>query len=623
MCGIFGLARLSSSVKPSELALQISKLSHRGPDDQGTWVSDDHHAGLAHRRLSIIDLTAAGHQPMVDSSGRYAMVFNGEVYNYLELRNELETFGFRFRGSGDSEVVLASYIHWGEDCLSRFNGMFALAIYDSGSNKANPSIFLARDRAGKKPLYLAHKGESFVFASELKAIPSEFGSKINLEALNFYLALGYIPSHLCIVDGVSKLPPAHAARFEINSGTFRQWRWWYLPELNPDSETDVDGLIDEAESLMHDAVRLRLRSDVPVGVLLSGGLDSSLMVASAAHASTKVKTFTIGFPGSKLDETKYASIVARHFNTEHHVLSLQEPSLSVLNELAPMVDEPLADSSLIPAYLVSKLTVGHVKVAIGGDGGDELFGGYGDYTTAMSDEERLGWLPKFLIKNIALAAGKLPTGMRGRNRIYALRGGAYQSLIWGSPFFDAPARSRIFSQEALDMLGDKFMAPERFQFDLFMTGRDPVDSMTRTHFGSILPDDYLVKVDRASMAVGLEMRCPLLDYRLIEFAFGRLPSKWKVEGKEGRRLQKRIGKRLLPEQLNIDRKQGFSIPINDWFRNSNCADVRKIRGAFPSFIEQDNVDDLMLGHQNGRANGSRLFALFMLSCAVQNLNLES
>jgi len=623
MCGINGLVSENATASDAFFDTLRDRLHHRGPDDAGAWRSPCGRVQLGHRRLSILDLSPAGHQPMLSVSGRYAMVFNGEIYNYLELRAELEKLGHHFNSSGDSEVILAAYTEWGEACLSRFNGMFAIVVYDSGDANTPASLFFARDRVGKKPLYIARRNGELAFASELKAIPEDMCGGLNLHALNFYLALGYIPDALCIVDGVAKLPPAHAARYIIESGELRQWRWWLLPELEAQGNANVDELLDEAEALMHDAVRLRLRSDVPVGVLLSGGLDSSLVVASAAHASARVKTFTIGFPGSHLDETDYAAIVARHFDTEHHLLALPQSSLSVLDELAPLIDEPSADSSLIPSYLVSKLTVGHVKVALGGDGGDELFGGYGDYTTAMSDAARFGWLPELLFKGAALAAGQLPTGMRGRNRMYALRGGPYQSLVWGSPYFDAPARRRILSPEAVAQLGDDFMAPELFRLGLFMQGRDPVDSMTRTHFGSILPDDFLVKVDRASMAVGLEMRCPLLDYRLVDFAFSRLPSVWKVLGMEGRRLQRRLGQRLLPPQLDIQRKQGFSIPVNEWLRSADSGRLMGLSHGLPGFLDSNEVARLGAGHLQGRANGSRIFALLMLQTACTNLRLVS
>lgn len=620
MCGINGVIAAKAGHNFFNVELLRDRLSHRGPDDAGIWRSACGRVHLGHRRLSILDLSPSGHQPMQSRCGRYVIVFNGEVYNYLELRVDLEKLGQKFSGSGDTEVVLAAFAEWGEACLQRFNGMFAFSIFDQGTSTTPASVFFARDRAGKKPLYIARNSDCLAFASELKAIPESMRGKLSIDALNFYLALGYVPRELCIADGVSKLPPAHAARYFLDSTKMEQWRWWSLPESRLAEGTDVEELLDEAEHLLHDSVRLRLRSDVPVGVLLSGGLDSSLVVASAAKSSVQpVKTFTIGFPGSALDETSYASIVARHFSTEHHVLPLPDPSLSVLNELSHFIDEPIADSSLIPAYLVSKLTVGHVKVALGGDGGDELFGGYSDYTNAFADASRLKYLPTGFLKIVSELAGYLPPGVRGRNRMYALKGGAFESLVWGSPYFDAPARRRILSPEILEYLGDRFMDPELFRLGLFRTGTDPVDSMTRTHFGSILPDDFLVKVDRASMSVGLEMRCPLLDVRLIEFGFGRLPSVWKVKGTEGRRLQKLLGKRLLPAQLDIERKQGFSIPLNDWLRSGDTKQLEALDMISPDFINREEVRRLVTGHARGRANGGRLFSLMMLDIACRNL----
>ncbi|ACH38633.1 asparagine synthetase [Citrifermentans bemidjiense Bem] len=616
MCGIFG-ALSPQSAPVEQLYEKIASLAHRGPDDSGCWVSPDRTVVLGHRRLSILDLSQAGHQPMASSCGRYHIVFNGEIYNYLEIRDELAALGFLFSGSGDTEVVLASYRQWGADCLGRFNGMFALAIWDEGDVANQPRLFMARDRAGKKPFYYVHDGRSLRFASELKALGP--GKSVDLRALNFYLALGYVPDTLCIAAGAKKLPPAHAGYFLPESGELETWRYWSLPQNLPDPGRGCEDLADEAESLLRDSVAMRLRSDVPVGVLLSGGLDSSLVVAAAAQASTTpIKTFTVSFPGTRYDEAGYAAIVARHFGTEHHVLEVPQPSLGTLDAFSPLIDEPLADSSLLPAFMVSRLTVQHVKVALGGDGGDELFGGYADYTMAAADQRCLGWIPKPLLLAAGRAAGALPAGVKGRNRLFALQGGAYESMIWGSPYFDLSLRRRILASEQVQALGEQLDEPERWLMSLFRTGRDPLDCMTRTHFGGILPDDFLVKVDRASMAVSLELRAPLLDYRLVEFAFGRLPSHWKVQGQESRRLQKVLGRRMLPPQLDINRKQGFSIPLDSWLRSSRGGEVEEMRRWLPDCIVQDEVARLIAGHLKGRANGSRLFALMMLALSQKN-----
>lgn len=622
MCGIYGLIQRKGGIDARALACQRDLLTHRGPNDAGSWVSTDGRIGFAHRRLSILDLTAAGRQPMTSRDGRFTIVFNGEIYNHHEIRAELERTGCAFYTGTDTEVLLGAYIAWGEACLARFNGMFAFAIHDAGNASTPSSLFLARDRAGKKPLYYAFDGHRLEFASELKAISQRGG--LSLDALNFYLALGYVPHEHCIVEGVKKLPPAHAARLDLSTFEFRVLRYWSLPENRPEAGVDGESLADEAGNLIEDATRLRLEADVPVGVLLSGGLDSSLVVAAAAHVSASpVRTFTVTLPGSALDESVHARQVARYFGTEHHELALENRGFEALNDIASFIDEPIADSSLIPTFMVSRLTRQHVTVALGGDGGDELFGGYSEYPTSLADQHRLGWLPQSVLACAAHAASRLPAGVRGRNRIASFRGGPLQQMIWGRPYFDITLRQRILSRDAVAALGGELDAPERFLLGLYETGSDSVDRMTRTHFGSVLPDDFLVKVDRMSMAVALEMRAPLLDHRLVEFAFGRIPSDWKVTGYETRRVQKILASRWLPPELDVQRKQGFSIPLNEWLRTSGGGELKQMGDRLPACINQREVDGLLVGHAKGRANGGRLFALLMLAIAMNNLNLGS
>lgn len=614
MCGISGRISASRQEGPDGLLLMRDRLSHRGPDDCGLWLSADRRVALGHRRLSILDLSANGHQPMASPCGRFVIVFNGEVYNYVELREALAGEGRALVGSGDTEVVLAAYIHWGASCLTRFNGMFAFAIFDQGTAGEPPCLFMARDRVGKKPFYYRYDGAGLSFASELKGLDRR--NELSLQALNHYLALGYVPGRLCIDAGVAKLPPAHAGSYRLDTGELKLWQYWNLPANEPDTAASESELVEEARRLLQDSVKLRLRSDVPVGVLLSGGLDSSLIAAAAARASSRpIKTFTVSFPGTRFDEAQYAELVARHLGSEHHVLSLPRASLDTLDELRPFLDEPIADSSLIPAYQVSKLTVGSVKVALGGDGGDELFGGYSDYATAVADAARLGWIPQPALRAAAKLVGMLPAGVRGRNRLFSLQGGPYQAIVWGTPYFDIALRRRILGSDAVAALGADLDAPERELLGLFEQGDDPIDSMTRTHFGSILPDDFLVKVDRASMAVSLELRCPLLDYRLVEFAFGKLSSTWKVRPGETRRLQRRMAQGVLPDTLDLKRKQGFSIPLNEWLRETGCEAVHDSLAMLPDVINRGEVQRLIDGHQAGRANGGRLFALLMLAMA--------
>lgn len=554
---------------------------------------------------------------MVSPDGACVIVFNGEIYNFKNIRSELEQLGFRFSSSGDTEVVLTAYRAWGEDCLQHLNGMFAFAIFDRRGADGGGSLFFARDRAGEKPFYYSHSNGTFNFASELKAIDHD--GRVDLQALNFYLALGYVPADRCLFQGVNKLPPAHCGRLDLATGELSIRRYWSLPENKPDAKAGGVELAAEAGNLIKDSVRLRLIADVPVGVLLSGGLDSSLVAAAAAQVSSKpVETFTISLPGSSLDEAEHAQKVASYFGTRHHVLPLDKPSLEHLDQMAPFIDEPIADSSILPAWLVFGLARKQVTVALGGDGGDELFGGYSDYATSLADQRRWGWVPAPVLTALAGMAGQLPAGLHGRNRLASLRKGPLRQMIWGRPYFDTQLRQRVLTSDAVAELRGSLDTPELYLSSLFDQGGDPVDSMTRTHFGSILPDDFLVKVDRASMMHSLEVRAPLLDHRLIEFAFARVPSEWKVQGGESRRLQRMLARQWLPRDLDVKRKQGFSIPINEWLRHEGEKSLMAKMEGLPEVIDMNEVHALVRGHLLGRANGGRLFSLIMLAIAMRN-----
>lgn len=618
MCAINGLV---SKISTPSIELGVVELrdilQHRGPDDAGIWVSPDMRVALGHRRLAVIDITPLGHQPMLSVDGRYVIVFNGEIYNYLEIKQELLQLGFYFRTSSDTEVILVAYHVWGEDCIKRFNGMFSFVIYDKGDGVCSPTLFFARDRTGKKPFYYFYDGVNFEFASELKGISHK--RDVSLEALNYYLALGYIPSERCFFEGVKKLMPAHAGKLDLDTFDLQVWRYWDLPVNLANPKVGGDELADQAQALLSDAVKIRMASDVPLGVLLSGGLDSSIIAAIASKLSSKpIKTFTLSLPGSKLDEANYAQCVSDYLGTDHHVLSINKPCIKDLEEIAKFIDEPIADSSLIPSYLISKLTREHVTVVLGGDGGDELFGGYTDYQIALDIQRRLKYVPKIILKLVSYLAALLPAGVKGRNFLASLRDGALKRHIWGSPYFDIELRKRLFNSDQLKILGVNLEDPEKMLLEAFNRGSDPVDSMTRSHFSSILPDDFLVKVDRSSMAVGLEARTPFLDYRLVEFAFSKIPSNWKVFGGETRRVERIIGKRLLPPQLDTKRKQGFSIPIDEWMRDDQCRMLRDHIKYLPEYINRDEVENLIDGLFSGRSNGARLYALLILGIAMKN-----
>lgn len=583
-------------------------MTHRGPDDSGEWWSADGRVGLAHRRLSIIDLSPLGHQPMHLPERGLSVVFNGEIYNHNALRDELSGLGFAFRSHSDTEVLLAAYAAWGEGCLARFNGMFAFALYDAPQQK----LFLARDRAGEKPLFYRLANDQLQFASELKALLANPANprRIDAEALDCYLAMGYAPGERCMLQGYNKLPPAHALRFDLQSAQAKVWRYWQVPELALDqSPPDEAALLDELESLLEDSVRRQMVADVPVGVLLSGGVDSSLVTAMAVRASSQVQTFTIGFPGhGKLDETEHARLIARHFGTRHTELMAEDATVDLLPRLARQFDEPMVDSSMIPTFLVSQLVRQHCTVALGGDGGDELFGGYGHYSRLQWMQHRLGLIPQPLRQGIALAAEKfLPVGYKGRNWLQGLGVKLDKGLPLIASCFDATTRRRLMAAHPHWHLVAEAVRKERVP-----ANPDLLQRATRMDYANYMAEDILVKVDRASMLSSLEMRAPLLDYRLIEFAFGKVPSRLKATSTEKKILLKRLTARILPPEFDQQRKQGFSIPLGDWLKGGTFRKLfnEVLRDPQCSF-DAGTVDGLLCGQDKGRSNGERLFALVL------------
>lgn len=584
-------------------------MAHRGPDDFGEWWSPDGRVGLGHRRLAILDLTSAGHQPMQDATGRLTIVFNGEIYNFRELHEELQAGGFRFRSRSDTEVILAAYARWGAGCVSRLNGMFAFCIFDAAEGR----LFLARDRAGEKPLFYALSGGEFRFSSEIKGILADpaFPRRLDRESCDIYLAMGYVPGERTILRGISKLPPAHALEFDVGSGSHRVWRYWSLPEAPFESAAleDEGHLLEELEELLDDSVRRQLEADVPVGVLLSGGVDSSLVTAMAVRSGKPVKTFTVTFPGfSSHDESQHARLVAEHFGTDHAELTASKVLPDLLPVLAHQYDEPIADSSMLPTYLLSQLVRAHCTVALGGDGGDELFGGYMHYSRLLWTREKLAMLPMFCRRLAARTARHLPTGYRGRNWLRSLERNLDTDLPLIASFFDAWERRDLMGGES----SWPNVAEAVWESRLPLTG-DLLQKATRMEFENYMPEDILVKVDRACMRHSLEVRAPLLDYRLIEFAFGRVPSGLKATARKRKILLKRLAAKLLPEQFDQQRKQGFSVPLSHWLKEGPWREYfwDILLGAESTF-DRRQITELLKGQDRGRNNHERLFALVLL-----------
>ncbi|HEV7764283.1 MAG TPA: asparagine synthase (glutamine-hydrolyzing), partial [Thermoanaerobaculia bacterium] len=472
------------------------------------------------------------------------------------------------------------------------------------------TLILARDRAGEKPLFIWQTASRLAFASELKALFAypEFPRKLDRAAVEHYLAFGYVPRDLCIIEGVRKLLPGSALRYDVDTGRTHSWQYWQLPELDARAENaSAEDLTDELHELLRNAVRRQLVADVPVGILLSGGIDSSLVTAMAASVSDKpVKTFTIAFPGHpEHDESPYARIVARHFGTEHVELAAEEASLELLPDLVRQYDEPLADSSAIPTYIVSRLIRRHATVALGGDGGDELFGGYPQYVWVNRIAQLQSIFPAPLRRLISRAGKALPVGMRGRNYVIAVGNEGYSALQRTSIAFDYEWRRQL-------LVGNNgtHPTPEELRLEMTAGAHSLLQGMQRIDFRSYMVDDILVKVDRASMLASLETRAPFLDPAVIEFAYGRVPDRLKTNLRERKILLRRLAARLLPAELDLRRKQGFSVPITAWFAGELGTMMREVLGAAdPDLFHQKAIAELFVRQEQTGNQLHRLYAL--------------
>jgi asparagine synthase (glutamine-hydrolysing) len=534
-----------------------------------------------------------------------SVVLNGEIYNFRQLRANLQASGYRFQSSSDTEVLLAAYDAWGVGCLDHLNGMFAFAIYDARRQQ----VFLARDRAGEKPLFYYHDQSQLRFASELKAllVDQSLPRKVDSASLESLLSLGFVPGSRCILSGYRKLPPAHAMCFNIHDGSLRVWRYWSLPQA-PREAKDENDLLDELEHHLEEAVRRQMVADVPVGILLSGGVDSSLVTAMAVRQSPRIRTFSVSFPGhDNLDEAPHARLISNAFQTEHLSLQAEPASADIVLRLARQYDEPIVDSSMIPTYLVSQTVKQHCTVALGGDGGDELFGGYGHHSRLLSSAAIAAKVPRAVRSLLAhLASAALPTGFKGRNWLQTLAADFDTSLPILATVFDSRERASLFGGR----LGEHEPAA---WLDVFPPSNgDLIQSATRTDFSNYLPEDILVKVDRASMLASLELRSPFLDRHVIEFAFGSVPSSLKTTVNDRKILLKRLCSRLLPEEFDLRRKQGFSIPMRAWLQGGPLRDLFwSVLTDRNSSLDRRSVVHLLAGQDAGMNNGERLFALVM------------
>jgi asparagine synthase (glutamine-hydrolysing) len=624
MCGIAGF--LATSCHRSNEVLEAmgwrmgQQLLHRGPDSGGTWVDQAHGISLAHRRLAILDLSPDGRQPMCSETGRFVVTYNGEVYNHGALRAELSEKGHTFRGHSDTEVLLAAVEEWGvERALHRFNGMFAFALWD----REERLLHLARDRMGEKPLYHGWLNGTFLFASELKALRAAPGFDAGLDrgALALFMRHGYVPSPYSIYEGVRKLEPGglltvSPSRPEVSSTT----RYWSHRQVaadaieRPFAGTPEEG-IAELESLLRDAVKLRMQADVPLGAFLSGGVDSSMVVAlMQAQSARPVKTFTIGFEEDELNEAEKAKAVARHLGTDHTELYLgAKDALGVIPRLPALYDEPFADSSQIPTFLVSQLARRSVTVSLSGDGGDELFCGYPRYSKAVAIWKKMRWIPR----GLRVLGAETISAMSD-----AWRAGFGLSSTWAERL---DARSRLLMHPTADALYRGLMSISTNPTHLVPGSDEPATTFTDggarpSAQGFIewmmfldaltyLPDDILVKVDRASMGVSLEARVPLLDHRLVQLAW-RMPLSLKQRSRTSKWILREILHRYVPRDLFERPKQGFAVPLASWLRGplrgwaSDLLSEERLRRQ--EYLNPALVNDALREHLSGARDRSPL-----------------
>jgi len=620
MCGIAGIYHLQTAkpVDEARVRTMTDAIAHRGPDASGAWV--DAGVGLGHRRLSIIDL-AGGLQPMASADGRAMLTYNGEIYNYRAVRADLEALGRTFRTNSDTEVIVEAWRQWGPDCLSRLNGMFAFAIHDQDRG----CLFLARDRMGVKPLHYAELSDgSVIFGSEMKALLAHplLRRVPDFTAVDDYLGLGYVPDDASIVAGVRKLPAGHYLLLRRGMPLPRPTQWWDVSFADR-AKGSAEALGDELVSTMRAAVTDRMVADVPLGAFLSGGVDSSAVVALMAEASKQaVRTCSIGFDHPDYDETRYAAAVAGRFATDHRTRIVSSDDFGLIDTLVHAFDEPFADASALPTYRVSELARETVTVALSGDGADEAFAGYRRLTFFQAEEKVRQLLPLSVRRSVFGSLGRAypkldwaPRFLRARSTFEGLGRSSEEAYAFAVGVTGPAARRRLYTDRAVrDLQGhraeDRYIATMRAA-----PARDGLDRAQYADLKIWLPGDILTKVDRTSMAVSLEAREPLLDYRLIEFG-ARLPASMRVRGGTGKWLMKQALRRYLPDDILFRRKMGFVTPISQWFRGALAEEARRIATASSlvetGWFDAAALEKVVTDHQSGRFDHGRLLWQLMM-----------
>lgn len=624
MCGIAGKYNFKTGEPVSDKLIHsmCEKLKHRGPDDQGVFT--DGPVGLGHTRLSIIDLSSQGHQPMKSKDGRYWITYNGEVYNFLSLKKELISDGYRFKSQCDTEVILYLYHKYGKNCLKYLRGMFSFAIWDS----KDETLFLARDRIGKKPLYYYYDEKRLLFSSEIKSIleDNSIKRKINFEAFYDYFKYLYIPDPKTIYNNIYKLESG--CFLFCNKNGFVKEQYWDVSFYQSEPK-NLNQVTEELYEILKESVAMRMVSDVPLGAFLSGGIDSSCVVAMMALESSRpVKTCSIGFDSSKFDEVEFAQIVADQYQTEHHKMTVKENAVSIIRELPKYFDEPFADASAVPTYFVSKLARQKVTVALSGDGGDENFAGYEKYYLDDIENRIRSHIPGVIRKtvfpmianalqkfdNLYLQKGSTLLNTLSQNSDFGffLTNTEFRDSIWNS----------LINEETKKKIGDynPFYVTEYF-YNKADTDNH-LSKILYTDLKTYLPGDILVKVDRMSMAHSLEVRAPLLDHKVIEFA-ASIPHTLKYNKGEKKYILKQSLRKILPGSILYRKKMGFAVPLAEWFRDDLRTMANEIlfstNSGLSRFFNMNRVKRLWEHHQNRKRDYSViLWALLMFELWLKN-----
>lgn len=605
MCGILGKIHFNGTIDKDRFKAMRDTMPYRGPDSNGLWFDDAEKIALAHLRLSILDPTPAGHQPRVEAAHNCVISYNGEVYNYLEIRTELETKGYTFETGADTEVVLKAYIEYGHDCLKHFNGMFAIAIWDGDKKE----LFLARDRLGVKPLYYFQSDEEFIFASETKAILKGLDKKpsLNVQLIDSYMSFGYIPGENTLHQGIKRLMPGHYGVFK--SGSFSIKQYWDLSFDNNSDDKGFDYYVDGSKKLLDSAIDLRLRSDVPLGIFLSGGIDSSAVVGLLAdRVEEPLKTFSIGYDfGKGFDETPYAQIIADKFKTDHHEIKITPAQFKeFIPEYISLMDEPVTEAAAISLFFVAKLAKEKVTVALSGEGSDEIFAGYDLYQYMNVLDKYRAVVGQAGSNFFAGVANKLLGKSHKVSKYLTMATLPIEQRYKGMSTYPDHEKEALYKAEFKAEIEQSSQVSSRdYTKSLFEKTKD-ADALSKMLYFDTktwLVDDLLIKADRMSMAASLELRVPFLDYRLVEFA-ATIPSKHKIKKGEGKYPLKKMMEGILPNDIIYRKKMGFPTPLKLMFQNELRSYAENLllseETKLHQFFKKARIEQLIQEHNNDK-----------------------